>query len=215
MFPLGTTLLPGSGLPLQVFEPRYRQMVHDILASDGPAEFGQVLITHGHEAGGGDARADIGTLARMADIQAIGDGRYTFVAIGVERIRVVEWLPDDPYPQARVEPWPDDGSGDSPGESRDDGTAGLGDRIGEATERVRHVLGLAARVAGDEMPDLPDPPADTAANASLDSYRLAAIAPIGPADRYRLLAAPGPLERLDALEASLDDAEAMLMFRLS
>ena len=34
MFPLGMALLPGAVLPLHVFEPRYRQMVHDILADD-------------------------------------------------------------------------------------------------------------------------------------------------------------------------------------
>lgn len=207
MFPLGTTLLPGSALPLQVFEPRYRQMVHDILASDGPPEFGQVLITHGHEAGGGDVRSDLGTVARMADIQAIGDGRYTFVAVGTERIRIVEWLPDDPYPQARVESWPDEPSSDR--------IPALSDRIAAATERVRHVLGLASRVAGEDLSDVPEIPSEPASDLSLASYRLAAISPIGPADRYRLLAAPGAAERLDALEASLDDAEAMLMFRLS
>ena len=38
---------------------------------------------------------------------------------------------------------------------------------------------------------------------------------IGPADRYRLLAAPGPAVRLDVLDEILDDVEAMLKFRLS
>jgi hypothetical protein len=215
MFPLGTTLLPGSGLPLRVFEPRYQQMVRDVLASDGPPVFGQVLITHGHEAGGGDVRSEVGTLARMADIQAVGDGRYTFLAIGTERIRIVEWLPDDPYPRAHVESWPDDRPGDRPGDLPGEDAAAFGDRIGVTTERLRHVLDLAARVAGADVQELPGLPREPAEDLSLATYRLAAIAPIGPADRYRLLAAPGPLERLDALEASLDDAEAMLMFRLS
>ena len=34
MFPLGTVLLPGGVLPLHVFEPRYRQLVADLLADD-------------------------------------------------------------------------------------------------------------------------------------------------------------------------------------
>ena len=46
------------------------------------------------------------------------------------------------------------------------------------------------------------------------TYHLASLAPIGPADRYRLLAAAGPAARLDALDDVLDDVEAMLKFRL-
>ena len=217
MFPLGTTLLPGAGIPLQVFEPRYRQMVQDLLAADGPPEFGQVLITHGHEAGGGDERSSVGTLARMADIHVVGDGRYTFVAVGTERIRVVEWLDDDPYPRALVEPWPDEGPDEGPDERPDEGTDDRGDeaRLAPAAGRVRHVLELAARVAGADPAQVPDPADLPAADLSTTTLRLAAMAPIGPADRYRLLAAPGPAARLDVLDEVLDDAEAMLNFRLS
>jgi Lon protease-like protein len=49
----------------------------------------------------------------------------------------------------------------------------------------------------------------------LATYHLATLAPIGPADRFRLLAAPGPARRLEILDEILDDVEAMLKFRLS
>jgi Lon protease-like protein len=199
MFPLGTPLLPGVGIPLHVFEPRYRRMVVDILAADGPPEFGQVLITHGLDSGGGDERADVGTIARMADIQALEDGRYVFVAVGTERIRVLEWLPDDPYPQARVERWPDADAG----ESLDLAAAG---------EHVRSALALAAELSGTAPPELP--PLDDA-DRSAATYRLAAMAPIGAADQFALLAAAGPVERVAVLHRALDDVEAMLRFRLS
>jgi hypothetical protein len=202
MFPLGTTLLPGAGIPLQVFEPRYRQMVIDILAADGPPEFGQALITHGADAGGGDERAEVGTIARMVEIQAIGDGRYTFIAVGTERIRVVEWLPDDPYPRAVVERWPD-----SPA-----ATAIGNDDLAAATERVSEVLALAAQLSGGDVPEVT---VDEDIDPVLATYRLAAMAPLGAADRYRLLIAPGPAERLDALYSALEDVEAMMKFRLS
>ncbi|MDX2382188.1 MAG: LON peptidase substrate-binding domain-containing protein [Acidimicrobiia bacterium] len=207
MFPLGTTLLPGSGVPLQVFEPRYRRMVQDILASDGAPEFGQVLITRGREAGGGDVRSDVGTLARMTDIRAVDDGRYTFVAVGVARIRVVEWRPDDPYPRASIEQWPD--------EPRSVDAGPVGERVEEVTERVVHLLELAARVAGGEGGTPPDVRTGLASDASMAVYMLAAMAPIGPADRYNVLAAAGLDVRLRVLSAALDDAEAMLIFRLS
>ena len=48
----------------------------------------------------------------------------------------------------------------------------------------------------------------------LASYHLAALSPIGPADRYRLLCAGSPAERLDLLAESLDDVEAMVRFQL-
>jgi hypothetical protein len=48
----------------------------------------------------------------------------------------------------------------------------------------------------------------------LATYHLAGLAPIGPADSYRLLCAPGPAERLDLLDDVLDDVEAAIEFRL-
>ena len=58
MFPLGTVLFPFARLPLHVFEPRYRVLVHDCLRNRN--EFGVVLIERGHEVGGGDDRFRIG-----------------------------------------------------------------------------------------------------------------------------------------------------------
>ncbi|MEM8620517.1 MAG: LON peptidase substrate-binding domain-containing protein [Actinomycetota bacterium] len=202
MFPLGSPLLPGGVLPLHVFEPRYRQMVIDCLQADGEPEFGQALITHGREAGGGDERAMVGTVARMVDIEALEEGRYALIAVGMQRIRIQAWLPDDPYPLADVEPWP---------EEHADPT-GLAERVAAALDRVRSALSMAAEL-GEAEGDAAD--IEIAEDPLVATYHLGTLAPIGPADRYRLLAAPGPAERLDELEAILDDVEAMLKFRLS
>ena len=105
MFPLGTALVPSAGLPLHVFEPRYRALVKDCLA--GVPEFGVVLIARGSEVGGGEVRTDLGTVARIVESAELPDGRWALVAVGVRRIRVTAWLPDDPYPRADVEDWPD------------------------------------------------------------------------------------------------------------
>ena len=72
MFPLGSIVLPGAMLPLQVFEPRYRQLVHDLLQTDDEQVFGTVLIERGHEVGGDDERADIGTLVQVVDMRLLG-----------------------------------------------------------------------------------------------------------------------------------------------
>jgi Lon protease-like protein len=189
MFPLGSVLLPGGVLPLHVFEPRYRQMVIDCLQSDGTPEFGQALITHGSEAGGGDERSTIGTVAQMIQVEAIDEERYAIVAVGVRRIKIVSWLSDDPYP-----------------------LADLALEVAASHARVRMALALANEL-GDIDVELDD--TEIADDPLVATYHLASLAPIGPADRYRLLAADGPAQRLEQLDLVLDDVEAMLKFRLS
>ncbi|MET0910621.1 MAG: LON peptidase substrate-binding domain-containing protein [Ilumatobacteraceae bacterium] len=203
MFPLGSVLLPGGLLPLHVFEPRYRQMIVDRLADDDrEPEFGQVLITHGREAGGGDERAMVGTVAKVLQIDALDEHRYALVAVGTRRIRVNAWLDDDPYPIADVEDWPD--------EHPD--LIGLRDAVAAAHERVEATLALASQLTDEPVEELDTEISD---DLLVATYHLAALAPIGPADRYRLLAAAGPTERLAALDEILDDVDAMLKFRLS
>ncbi len=202
MFPLGSVLLPGGVLPLHVFEPRYRQMVIDCLQTDGTPEFGQALITHGREAGGGDERAMIGTVAQMLQIEALDEDRYAIVSVGVRRIRVNAWLPDDPYPLADVDDYPDV-EPDPPD---------LAVNVAASHARVRSALMMAMEL-GDVNVDLDE--TEIADDPLVATYHLASLAPIGPADRYRLLAAEGPKQRLDVLDEVLDDVEAMLRFRLS
>jgi Lon protease-like protein len=200
MFPLGTVLLPGGVLPLHVFEPRYRRMVIDCLADDsGDPEFGVTLIERGSEVGGGDQRVGVGVIARMVQVEALPGGRYAIVTVGTQRFRVNAWLPDDPYPLADVDEWPD----------VDPDAPDLPERVAAATARLREVLDLAARL-GEERPDV-----KVSDDPLLASYHLAGLAPLGPADRYRLLCAASPAERLDLLTGALDDVEAMLRFRLA
>jgi len=202
MFPLGSVLLPGGVLPLHVFEPRYRQMVIDCLQADGTPEFGQALITHGREAGGGDERAMIGTVAQMIQVEALDEERYALVAVGVRRIRINAWLPDDPYPLADVDDFPDLET-DPPNLALD---------VAATHSRVLATLAMA-----HELDDSAMDPAEIEISDDplVATYHLAALAPIGPADRYRLLAADGPMQRLEILDGVLDDVEAMLKFRLS
>lgn len=215
MFPLGSVLLPGGILPLHVFEPRYRDMVRDCLRDDGEPEFGQVLISHGWETGGGDDRTRVGTVAQMLQVDAIDEDRYALVAVGTRRIRVNSWLPDDPYPVADVDDWPD----------VEPDAAGLALNVAASHARVRAARALAAEVAARLDEPLSalggaEGPVDTGDDEISDdpllaTYHLATLAPIGPADRFRLLSSPGPAARLDLLDDILDDVEAMLKFRLS
>ena len=142
-FPLGSVLLPGGVLPLHVFEPRYRQMVIDCLQGDGTPEFGQALITHGSEAGGGDERAMIGTAAQMVQIEALDEERYAIVAVGIRRITINAWLPDDPYPLADVDDYPD----------VDPDSTDLAVDVAATHGRVRAALALAQETGRRECRD--------------------------------------------------------------
>lgn len=210
MFPLGSVLLPGELLPLQVFEPRYRQLVIDLLADDvHDPEFGVTLIERGSEVGGGDQRADIGTVARVVGLDALEGGRYAVVAAGVRRFRVNAWLPDDPYPLADVDDWP---------EQPHDADA-FAVQLAAARTRVEATRRLAFELGDLPMPDpdAADPGAlpDLGEDPVIASYHLVSLSPLGPADRHRLLAADGPERRLDLLDEALDDVEAVLRFRSS
>lgn len=205
MFPLGSVLVPGALLPLHVFEPRYRRLVQDCLTGTEP-EFGVTLIERGHEVGGGDIRSMVGTVARMVQVAEMADGRYALVTIGTRRIRIRTWLPDNPYPMADVEEWPDDWPDDRA--DSDDGE--LGDQITAVSARVRRLNALAVEL-GLEAVDLT---AEISDDPLLASYELTNLAPIGPSDRQRLLEAPGPRRRLAVIGDVLGDAEALLQFRL-
>src|ERR1700740_1856783 len=106
MFPLESPLLPNEDLPLRVFEPRYGALVRRCIDNDEP--FGVVLISAGREVGGGDSRCDVGILSRITEHADLGAGRYALRCRTGERIRVSEWLADDPYPRAIVSVWPDE-----------------------------------------------------------------------------------------------------------
>lgn len=206
MFPLGSVLLPGAVLPLHVFEPRYRALVRDCLETE-EHEFGVTLISRGSEVGGGDQRLDVGTVARMVQVAELEGGRYAVVCVGTRRIRVNAWLPDDPYPLADVDDWPDHETDAADTEALE----ALGARIATTLARVRRSCALAAEL-GDSVADAS---VDIADDPVLASYHLVALTPVGPADTYTLLCADGPVERVDRLDAMLDDLEALLQFRLA
>jgi Lon protease-like protein len=198
MFPLGTVLLPAQLLPLHVFEPRYRELMHQLTAPGAVPELGVVLIERGQEVGGGDQRAGTGTVARLLEHQQLPDGRWLAVLAGTGRVRVARWLPDDPFPQAEVEDLPDDECPPAEAES-----------LAEAEQLVRDAMTLATELGQPGLPaglHLADDPA-------LRLWQLCAAAPLGPFDRQRLLEAPRPA-RLAALISETAAIKQMLAFRL-
>jgi Lon protease-like protein len=152
--------------------------------------FGVVLIARGSEVGGGDVRTDIGTIAQIVEAARFDDGRYALVAVGRERIRVTRWLDDAPYPRAEVVVWDDP-----------EPEADLQSRLTDAVALLRRVLARRAEAGDDVAPATSELTDDVV----LATYQAAALAPIGPADRQRLLAAATPTERVRQLTALLED----------
>ncbi|MBV8965066.1 MAG: LON peptidase substrate-binding domain-containing protein [Mycobacteriaceae bacterium] len=203
MFPLEVVLFPDDDLPLRIFEPRYSRMVADCLAAEDPV-FGIVLIAAGREVGGGDARYDVGALARIVEHRALGAGKYTLRCRVSERIKVQKWLPDDPYPRALVQNWPDE-----PGFVADESIADVEDRVMELFERL-----AAAQDAQLPPRDMLFAGVALASSTGDKLYALASRVPMGQADRYAVLAAPSPDARLRALSEAVDTVAAMVDFQL-
>ena len=199
MFPLGTVLVPSAGLPLHVFEPRYRALVHDCLAGD--QEFGVVLIERGSEVGGDDVRTDVGTVARIVEAAELPDGRWAHRRRRrAARSGCVGWLPDDPYPSPRWRTGP---------------TRRPGPDYAERARR-RASACCAAPSAWPRRPGDAAAPAtiELADDPVLASYQAIAVAPLGPLDQHRLLAAESPDERVAQLADLLRDAIEVLELRL-
>lgn len=88
VFPLpGALLFPRMQLPLHVFEPRYRAMIKESLARD--QRIGMIQPRTG-----GDVPAlyDMGCIGKIANVEALDDGRYNVILEGVARFRLVREL---------------------------------------------------------------------------------------------------------------------------
>ncbi|MBC6983816.1 LON peptidase substrate-binding domain-containing protein [Caulobacter sp. 17J80-11] len=101
VFPLdGALLLPRGQLPLNIFEPRYLNMVDDAMA-------GERVIGMIQTVGGQRARPDlanIGCIGRVTAYSETSDGRYLVTLTGVARFRVIAELPvQTPYRQVQVD----------------------------------------------------------------------------------------------------------------
>ena len=98
IFPLpGAILFPGMQLPLHIFEPRYRAMVQDALARD--RRIGMIQPQRAEE---GAPLFQIGCLGKIAEVEALDDGRFNLVLEGESRFRLLREL-DAATPFRQVE----------------------------------------------------------------------------------------------------------------
>lgn len=92
VFPLPSTVLfPGTVLPLHIFEPRYRAMVADalatdkamaiVLAKDEPSDMNTPAAVH-----------EVATAGRIIHAETLPDGRFNILLHGMQRVRLLEEL---------------------------------------------------------------------------------------------------------------------------
>ena len=110
LFPLDLVLFPGATLPLHIFEPRYKEMIGECLASH--SLFG---VVRAREKG----VAEIGCSADIAQlVTTYDDGRMDIVAEGRRRFQVLELDEERSFLRARVEWFDDEGGQAEAGQRR-------------------------------------------------------------------------------------------------
>jgi Lon protease-like protein len=105
IFPLtGAVLYPGLQLPLHFFEPRYRALVSDSLARDR-----RIAMIQPQAPVEGAPLYKVGCVGKIADVEALDDGRYNIVLEGIARFRIIRELEvTTPFRQVEAELLVDD-----------------------------------------------------------------------------------------------------------
>ncbi|WP_296595344.1 LON peptidase substrate-binding domain-containing protein [Phenylobacterium sp.] len=188
VFPLdGALLLPGGELPLQIFEPRYLNMVDDAMAGDR-------VIGMIQTRGGSRARpklSEVGCLGRITSYAETSDGRYLITLTGVCRFDAGEELDLRlPYRQLRA-------NYDRFSEDLDDEDVQVGDAA-----RTRFANALKRYLNRREL----DIDWDTAREAPLEALvnSLCMGLPFEPAEKQALLEAPDLDRRFEVLTTLLE-----------
>ncbi len=100
IFPLDLVLLPGTPLPLHIFEPRYKEMIGECLENDAP--FGIVRVMT-------EGIAEIGCTAEIITVtKQYPDGRLDIIVEGRKRFEVLEVNEERSFLRAEILLVPDD-----------------------------------------------------------------------------------------------------------
>jgi len=197
MFPLGRTLMPGMALPLRLFEPRYLQMYSDII--DEEREFGVVLIERGIESSDANTTYDVGCLAYIVGSGLHEDGTIAIVALGLHRLRVVEWEDSDPYPRAIVEDLADEPLSEE----------GM-QYLESAANRLPGLLAVAAELNPELEADAPELSEDPIQAI----YQLAQLAGLQSFDLQRVLETDRTDSRAELVDQLMSETVEMIQLQL-
>jgi uncharacterized protein len=186
LFPLpNVVLFPNVFLPLHIFEPRYRAMTADALATD--RLIGMVLLRPGWESDyeGRPPIYRFGCSGVITHVEQTQDGRYNLVLRGLDRFRVVEEDDERVYRRAIVEPAPE---GPLVGKDRE--------AVHSFRAKLESILARHVRVSDGKIPKaMPD---EDLVNA------LAQYLDLEPLEKQALLEEPGVRSRAEALVELLE-----------
>lgn len=200
LFPLRTVLVPGLVLPLHIFEPRYRLMIK--MLADGPEEdrgFGVVALRPGSRGESRDCLYPVGTMARLAEITELEDGRYDVVTVGAGRFQIGSLVAGMPFQQADVRML-----AEPTGMAEE--SVMLADLAGEAAALLIAYRRRIATWGVIEVPEISHLPTDPTAL----SYLVAAALVVDLSVHQWLLAKPTTADRL-AAECKLLRSELAMM----
>ncbi|MEZ4296559.1 MAG: LON peptidase substrate-binding domain-containing protein [Polyangiaceae bacterium] len=103
LFPLPQAVLfPGAVLPLHVFEPRYKAMIRDCLASHRALAVVQIDETAPRDENGHPGIARVAGAGLVVDYAELSEGRYNILVRGKARVRLDELPFVPPYRTARA-----------------------------------------------------------------------------------------------------------------
>jgi Lon protease-like protein len=119
VFPLSAALLlPGGRMPLNIFEPRYIQMIDEALGGNRVIGMIQPALDGATREDGEPALCEVGCVGRLTSFAETSDGRYLVSLHGICRFRIAEELiVRTPFRQCRIVPFAadlkeDQGGGD-------------------------------------------------------------------------------------------------------
>ena len=95
LFPLNLVLFPGMRLPLHIFEERYKAMIGACIEGEEP--FGVLLIKEGQESGEPAEPVQVGTTARITQVNRLEEGRLNILTQGERRFELVEIVQTMPH----------------------------------------------------------------------------------------------------------------------
>jgi Lon protease-like protein len=190
LFPLrGAILLPGATLPLNIFEPRYLEMVEDVMSGSRMLGIVQPAGADAEESPAGKSAAlrRIGGAGRVTSYQELDDGRVAIALSGVSRFEIVgEAETGKAYRTATV----------SYERFAGDLTRGLGE---EQIDRAKLIEALRSYLARSNLKTdwsvIERAPSELLINA------LCVMCPYGPEEKQALLEASDLKARADVLMA--------------
>ena len=182
IFPLpNAVLFPNVFMPLHIFEPRYCEMVRDVVSND--RIIGMVLLKDGW-----NLHADpnppvyaVGCAGIITHIESLDDSRYNIVLRGFERFRVAQEDQTRTYRCAAVDIFPEQVSADGKLQ------------LDRDKQKLKQLLNQSQSRTSPEAKIPRDMPTEDLVNT------LAQYLEFEPVEKQALLERIGPLERCKAL----------------